>query len=236
MIFSCYYNNDGATQAAFTSDGWFRTGDLGRIEDARLTLAGRSKDSIIINGANYFSHELESALEHLDGIEPSFVAAFPTRPNGADTEELVVFFAASCSLNDEQKLHQLTIAIRNTTVITWGFRPALILPLPKSAFQKTSLGKIQRAVLRKRLERGEFARYVEEITAFTARQTGGYIPPDGPYEIAVAEIYAQMFRIHPSALSATASFFTKTSRFRLPPSQAQRKPSWLLARYRKPTR
>src|SRR5581483_9170973 len=80
MIFDGYYNNPEATHAAFTAGGWFRTGDLGRIDQGRLSLVGRSKDSIIVSGVNYFSHELEAALEPLEGIERSFTAVFPTRP------------------------------------------------------------------------------------------------------------------------------------------------------------
>ncbi len=62
MVTPGYYRNADATRAAFTADGWFRSGDLGRLDDARLTLVGRSKDSIIVNGVNYFSHELETVL------------------------------------------------------------------------------------------------------------------------------------------------------------------------------
>lgn len=207
MVFSHYYNNEAATSAAFTVDGWFRTGDLGRIEDGRLGLVGRSKDSIIVSGANYFSHELETALEQLDGIERSFVAAFPTRPKGADTEQLVVAFATSFPLDDEARLHQLTIAVRSTTILLWGFRPALILPLPKDAFLKTSLGKIQRAVLRKRLEAGELSAHEIRIAGVTNRQLGGYTAPEGPAEEAIAGIYAEMFGLDPKAVSTTSSFF-----------------------------
>ena len=207
MIFTHYYNNDAATNAAFTADGWFRTGDLGRIEEGRLSLVGRSKDSIIVSGANYFSHELESLLEKTEGIERSFVAAFPTRPKGAETEQLVVTFATTFPLEDESRLHQLIVAVRNTTILLWGFRPSLILPLPKNAFPKTSLGKIQRAVLRRRLEGGELAAYEAHVEGVTSRQLGGYAAPEGPAEIAIAEIYADMFRLDPLMLSTTASFF-----------------------------
>jgi acyl-CoA synthetase (AMP-forming)/AMP-acid ligase II/thioesterase domain-containing protein len=207
MIFTHYCNNDAATNAAFTADGWFRTGDLGRIDEGRLSLVGRSKDSIIVSGANYFSHELESVLEKTDGIERSFVAAFPTRPKGADTEQLVVTFATSFPLDDDARLHQLIVAVRNTTILLWGFRPALILPLPKDVFPKTSLGKIQRAVLRRRLEAGELAVHEAHVAGVTARQLGGYTPPEGPAEIAIAGIYADMFGLDPVTLSTAASFF-----------------------------
>jgi acyl-CoA synthetase (AMP-forming)/AMP-acid ligase II/thioesterase domain-containing protein/acyl carrier protein len=207
MVFSRYHNNEDATRAAFTPDGWFRTGDLGRLEDGRLSLVGRSKDSIIVSGVNYFSHELEAAVEQLQGIERSFVAAFPTRPKGADTEQLVVAFATTLLTDDETKLYQLTVAVRSAAILLWGFRPALILPLPKSAFPKTSLGKIQRALLRKRLEGGEFADYEARIAAVIAHHMGDYVRPEGPAEMAIAGIYAELFGLDPGQVSATASFF-----------------------------
>ncbi|MDQ3901844.1 MAG: AMP-binding protein [Actinomycetota bacterium] len=56
MVTAGYYENPEANAAVFTADGWFDTGDLGFIRDGRLTLTGRAKDVIIINGANYSSH------------------------------------------------------------------------------------------------------------------------------------------------------------------------------------
>jgi acyl-CoA synthetase (AMP-forming)/AMP-acid ligase II/thioesterase domain-containing protein/acyl carrier protein len=207
MIFSRYFNNEEATRAAFTADGWFRTGDLGRIEGGRLSLVGRSKDSISVSGVKYFSQELEAALAELDGIEPSFVAAFPTRPKAADTEQLVIVLAVSFPLADETKLHQLLAAVRNTTVLLWGFRPTLILPLPKEEFPKTSLGKIQRNILRKRLEAGAFSTYEAAIADLLSRRLGEYQSPQGPAESAVAGIFANLFGRDPITVSAAANFF-----------------------------
>ena len=207
MIFKRYYNNAEATRAAFTVDGWFRTGDLGCIEDGRLSLVGRSKDSIIVNGANYFSHELEATLTQLDGIAHSFVAAFPTRRSGDATEQLVVAFAASFPLEDEARLYRLLLAIRNSTILLWGFKPTFILPLPKDAFPKTSLGKIQRALLRKRLEAGEFAGSEAYVAGMTKRQIGEYVPVAGHTEAVIAGIFGEMFEVAQETISATVSFF-----------------------------
>jgi acyl-CoA synthetase (AMP-forming)/AMP-acid ligase II/thioesterase domain-containing protein/acyl carrier protein len=207
MIFSRYYNNDPATYEAFTRDGWFRSGDLGRIDCGRLTLVGRSKDSIIVSGVNYFSYELETVLELIPAIERSFVAVFPTRPPGADTEQTVVTFATSILFTDEGRLQQLILAIRNTTILLWGFRPAVILPLPKDAFPKTSLGKIQRALLRARLESGALAAQVAWINDLSARQLGAYEPPSGDTELTVTAVFAQVLRLDARSLSARASFF-----------------------------
>jgi thioesterase domain-containing protein/acyl carrier protein len=89
----------------------------------------------------------------------------------------------------------------------WGFRPAVILPLPKEVFPKTSLGKIQRSLVRRRYEAGDFAAEASQIEHLTSRQTGVYTAPEGPLESAVAEIFARILGIAPASLSATASFF-----------------------------
>lgn len=207
MVFGRYLNNAESTKTAFSTDGWFRTGDLGRIEEGRLRLLGRSKDCIIVSGVNYFSQELETALESLEGIERSYVAAFPKRPKGADTEQLVVAFATSFSLEDEIKLYQLAVAVRNTTIMLWGFRPATILPLPKDAFPKTSLGKIQRTLMRKRLEAGEYSSYEDHISRVTACQLGKFAAAQGTVESRIAEIYGSILGIAADSVSATSSFF-----------------------------
>ena len=57
-----YWNDKAATEAAF-SDGWFRTGDIGHLDDAGfLTIDDRKKDVIISGGENIYSAELEAVL------------------------------------------------------------------------------------------------------------------------------------------------------------------------------
>ena len=207
MITTGYYNNPAATEDAFTSDGWYRTGDLGRVVAGRLTLIGRLKDSIIVNGVNYFSHDMESTLESVTGVEKSYVAVFPTRTAEHDTEQLVVAFATSVSFDDEPELHRLIIAIRNSVTLYWGFRPNLILPLPKEAFPKTSLGKIQRNLLRTRLEHGQFAEAQRWASDVELRQIGGYSAPEDETERELVRIYSEMFDKDPAMIGATASFY-----------------------------
>ena len=68
-----YWNNDEATAAAFTADGWFRSGDLGYLDpDAYLYIVDRKKDIIIRGGENISSIEVETALyAHPDVAEAS---------------------------------------------------------------------------------------------------------------------------------------------------------------------
>ena len=47
-----------------TDDGWFETGDLGTVdENGMLIISGRSKETLIINGVNFSTFELEHAIE-----------------------------------------------------------------------------------------------------------------------------------------------------------------------------
>ncbi|HRJ87190.1 MAG: AMP-binding protein [Blastocatellia bacterium] len=61
MVFSGYYKNPEATKDAFTDDGWFRSGDLGRIDkDGHLFIVGRAKDVIVLpSGKNVHPEDLE---------------------------------------------------------------------------------------------------------------------------------------------------------------------------------
>jgi acyl-CoA synthetase (AMP-forming)/AMP-acid ligase II len=57
------YLDPAQTAAAATDDGWFRTGDIGRIDDGWLTITGRLKDIIIRGGENISTVEVEGVLE-----------------------------------------------------------------------------------------------------------------------------------------------------------------------------
>lgn len=57
-----------------------------------LNLSGRAKDTIIINGINYFPYEIESELEDIPGIKPSYSVVFPHRPKGSQTEGICVVY------------------------------------------------------------------------------------------------------------------------------------------------
>lgn len=75
-VMKSYYKNEAATRAAFTEDGWFKTGDLGRLdEDGCLYLTGRIKNLIILgNGENVSPEELETlAVNQIPGVRDALV-------------------------------------------------------------------------------------------------------------------------------------------------------------------
>lgn len=60
MVFDGYYQNPVATAEAFTEDGWFRSGDLGKLVDGHLYIVGRGKDVIVLpSGKNVHPEDLE---------------------------------------------------------------------------------------------------------------------------------------------------------------------------------
>ena len=74
-VFPGYYGNEQATAAAFTEDGWFRTGDFGEIApDGWVTIKGRQKEMIVTaSGVNVFPDELEAVLNRIGGVKESCV-------------------------------------------------------------------------------------------------------------------------------------------------------------------
>jgi long-chain acyl-CoA synthetase len=73
-LFHGYWDNPAATTEAYTSDGWYRTGDIGHLDDGgRLILSGRKKDIIVLpNGFNVYPEDIENALR-IGGIRDSVV-------------------------------------------------------------------------------------------------------------------------------------------------------------------
>ncbi|MFF4481002.1 alpha/beta fold hydrolase [Streptomyces sp. NPDC001520] len=206
MVSDGYFGDDRATAQAFTPDGWFRTGDLGHLDsEGRLMLVGRSKDSIIVSGVNYYSHDLEAALDELDGVKRGQVAAFPIRPEGADTEQLAIAFVPAGGLVDETAVYRAIVAIRSSTVMHWGFRPQLILPVTEDEIPRGNLGKIQRSRLRAAVEDGSLDEAARRSDEVSTRFLGGHVAPDGDVETALAAIYARV--LDTRTVSSTASFF-----------------------------
>jgi len=90
QVFSGYWNLPDATEESFHPGGWFRTGDVGRIdpEDGYLTITGRLKEMIISGGLNVYPREVELVLEDHAAVEGAAVVGVPSERWG---EEVVAF-------------------------------------------------------------------------------------------------------------------------------------------------
>ena len=89
-VFAGYWNLPDKTAEDFTSDGYFCTGDLARIdENAYVTIVGRSKDLIISGGLNIYPKEVESILDDLHDVNESAVIGVP-HPDFGETVVAVI--------------------------------------------------------------------------------------------------------------------------------------------------
>ncbi len=148
-VFDGYLGDADANRAAFTADGWFDTGDRGVIEDGQLAIVGRDKDILIINGHNVSAHEIESVIDEVDGVLPSFTAVLPVRAEGDATDRVAAFFASSGAVSDT-----LLRAVRERLTRKLRLAPDYLVPVTPAAVPKTSIGKIQKEVLAAALRDG----------------------------------------------------------------------------------
>lgn len=160
-VTSGYYQNSAANREAFTADRWFNTGDLGILRDGKLTITGRQKDVIVMNGLNYYSHEIEAVVDAIADVEASYTAAIGVRAADSTTDQLAIVFSPVCQ--DPANLALLLTTIRQQVVQSLGINPIYLLPLEKTAIPKTAIGKIQRSQLKQSFEGGEFEDRLKQI-------------------------------------------------------------------------
>ena len=90
-VFPGYYNLPEATRESFGEDGWFRTGDLGYVdEDGYFVISGRKKELIITGGYNVHPRELEEVLEGCPGVAEVAVVGLPDPEFGEKVTAAVV--------------------------------------------------------------------------------------------------------------------------------------------------
>jgi acyl-CoA synthetase (AMP-forming)/AMP-acid ligase II len=141
-MFSGYWNRPDASAAVLT-DGWYRTGDLGRRDgEGNYYLVDRLKDMIVTGGENVYSAEVERALLRHPAVHSAAVVGVPDATWG----ERVVAFVVLAS-GDAVGTADLVAHCRGLIA---GYKvPKEIHPTP--ALPVTASGKIQKAMLRDRL-------------------------------------------------------------------------------------
>jgi acyl-CoA synthetase (AMP-forming)/AMP-acid ligase II/acyl carrier protein len=162
-----YYEDSQANTAAFSADGWLRTGDLGLMHGGELYISGRAKEIIFVNGQNYYPHDLEAIAQRAPGLELGKVVAAGVRPRGAEVEQLAVFVLHRGSLEDFLPLARQVARLINEQT---GLEVAEVVPVKR--IPKTTSGKIQRHLLEENYADGEFDAELRELAALRAAQQG----------------------------------------------------------------
>lgn len=135
-------------QARLASSGrtYLRTGDLGVLEQGQLIVTGRLKDLVIIDGRNYYPHDIEVAAERSHAhLRSGFSAAFGVAGAGPERLVLVAEVARQHKTDGDSALFQ---AIRTELAGTIGVMPDEIVLIRQNTIQRTSSGKIQRRACR----------------------------------------------------------------------------------------
>ena len=142
-----YFRNPEAT-AEVWSDGWLHTGDLGYLAGGELFVCGRSKELIIIRGANYYPQDIEAIVRELPGIKRGNVVAFGIADNG---EERLVVVAESDGREVEGLRKEIATRIQSET----GLAVQTVVLVPVGTLLRTTSGKLQRRRMKQLYEQGQ---------------------------------------------------------------------------------
>ncbi len=144
-VFSGYYENEAATEGAFTADGWFRTGDLGGLDrSGALVVRGRAKDLIVTTGGiNVYPEELEEVLSRVAGVRECCVIGMP-RSGGEEVHAVIVPDGSGRPLGEI--VNEANAAIDDLHRIT-GYTL-----WPEHELPKTTTLKVKKFAVRERLK------------------------------------------------------------------------------------
>ena len=147
-VFAGYWRMPEKTKEEFCDDGWFRTGDVGRIDAGGVvTIVGRSKDLVISGGYNVYPAEVESHINELAGVAESAVIGVP-HPDFGEGVVAVVVPKPGASVDPQAVIDALKQRIAAFKVPKQVFIDA---ELPRN-----TMGKVQKNLLREQ-HRGLFA-------------------------------------------------------------------------------
>ena len=139
-VFKGYWRMPEKTREEFTADGWFRTGDVGKVDaDGYVTIVGRSKDLIITGGYNVYPAEIEGYVNDLPGVLESAVIGVP-HPDFGEAVVAVVVRKPGAALDGAAVTAALKAQIANFKVPKQIY---LVEELPRN-----TMGKVQKNLLR----------------------------------------------------------------------------------------
>jgi malonyl-CoA/methylmalonyl-CoA synthetase len=140
-VFAGYWQDAEKTRSEFASDGWFKTGDVGRIDrGGYVRIVGRAKDLVISGGYNVYPIEVESELDALAGVQESAVFGVP-HPDLGEGVTAAIVAKAGAVLSERGILEAVRSRLARYKVPK---RILLVDELPRN-----TMGKVQKNALRK---------------------------------------------------------------------------------------
>ncbi|MGY8903658.1 MAG: malonate--CoA ligase [Burkholderiales bacterium] len=139
-VFPGYWRMPEKTAQEFTADGWFKTGDVGKIDEhGYVHIVGRSKDLIISGGYNVYPAEIEGYLNELPGVAESAVVGVP-HPDFGEVGVAVVVAKPDAQPDADALLASLKARLANFKIPKRCF---VVPELPRN-----TMGKVQKNLLR----------------------------------------------------------------------------------------
>lgn len=147
-VFKGYWRMPEKTQEEFTADGYFKTGDVGKIDErGYIVIVGRSKDLIISGGYNVYPAEIEGYINDMPGVAESALVGVP-HPDFGEVGVAVVIAKPGVSLEAGQIVGELKAKLANFKIPKQCF---VVSELPRN-----TMGKVQKNLLREQYK-GLFA-------------------------------------------------------------------------------
>ena len=148
-----YYKNDEENAKAFTEDGWYRTGDIGYMdEDGYIFITGRLKSVIVLeNGKNVFPEEIEEYLEKFEEIEEVVVVG--RKAEDGETIRLTAIAYPKVdiygeNIDTEKAYNDIHAKILNLNRTLPSFKVIKDLEIRTEPFEKTTSRKIKRHLVK----------------------------------------------------------------------------------------
>jgi len=139
-VFKGYWRMPEKTAEEFTADGWFRTGDVGKVDErGYVSIVGRSKDLIISGGYNVYPAEIEGFINELPGVAESALVGVP-HPDFGEVGVAVVIPKGGSRLEPEAIVATLKAQLANFKIPKRCF---VVQELPRN-----TMGKVQKNLLR----------------------------------------------------------------------------------------
>jgi len=139
-VFIGYWRMPEKTAEEFTADGYFKTGDVGKVDErGYVTIVGRSKDLIISGGYNVYPAEIEGYINEMKGVAESAVVGV-AHPDFGEVGVAVVIAKPGATLQPEAILVELKAKLANFKIPKRCF---VVGELPRN-----TMGKVQKNLLR----------------------------------------------------------------------------------------
>ena len=147
-VFKGYWRMPEKTAEEFTADGFFKTGDVGKVDErGYVTIVGRSKDLIISGGYNVYPAEIEGYINDMKGVAESALIGVP-HPDFGEVGVAVVIAKPGATLTPEAIIAELKAKLANFKIPK---RCYVVPELPRN-----TMGKVQKNLLREQYK-NEFA-------------------------------------------------------------------------------